>query len=55
MRDVEVIDEELRLLAVVRRLVHEHGGRPTSKAVDELLDERLDAADAGGAVQHPAR
>jgi hypothetical protein len=43
MRTLEVIDEELRLLAVVRRLIQEHGGRPTSAAVDELLDERLSA------------
>jgi hypothetical protein len=41
VRDLEVIDSELRLLAAVRRSIREHGGEPSSGHVDELLDERL--------------
>jgi len=41
MRDQEVIDNELRLLAAMRRSIREHGGKPSSRQVDELLDERL--------------
>ena len=41
MRDRETIDSELRLLAAVRRSIREHGGEPSSRHVDELLDERL--------------
>ena len=41
MRDRETIDSELRLLAAVRRSIREHGGEPSSRQVDELLDERL--------------
>ena len=41
MRDRETIDSELRLLAAVRRSIREYGGEPSSRQVDELLDERL--------------
>jgi hypothetical protein len=41
MRDFDTIDSELRLLAAVRRSIREHGGEPSSRQVDELLDERL--------------
>jgi hypothetical protein len=42
MRDIETIDGELRLVAVLRRsLLVEHGIEPSSRHVDELLDERL--------------
>ena len=41
MRDRETIDSELRLLAARRRLIREQGGEPSSRQVDELLDERL--------------
>lgn len=41
MRDLDTIDAELRLLAAVRRSIREHGGEPSSRQVDELLDERL--------------
>jgi integrase len=41
MRDIDTIDSELRLLAVVRWSIREHGGEPSSRHVDELLDERL--------------
>jgi hypothetical protein len=40
-RDLEVIDAELRLLAAVRRSIREQGGEPSTRLVDELLDERL--------------
>jgi hypothetical protein len=40
MRDLEVIDSELRLLAAVRRSIREHGGEPSSRQVDELLGWR---------------
>jgi hypothetical protein len=40
MRDKEVIDSELRLLAAVRWPIREHGGEPSSRQIDELLDER---------------
>lgn len=41
MRDVAVIDSELRLLATVRRTWREHGGvMPSTAAADALLDER---------------
>ena len=41
MRDRETIDSELRLQAAVRRSIREHGSEPSSRQVDELLDERL--------------
>jgi hypothetical protein len=41
MRDRETIDSELRLLAAVRPSIREHGGEPSSRQVDELLDERV--------------
>ncbi|MBS4728536.1 hypothetical protein MSM1_09350 [Mycobacterium sp. SM1] len=42
MRDFEVIDSELRLLAAVRRTARELSGcRPSSALLDDLLDERL--------------
>jgi hypothetical protein len=42
VRDIEVIDCELRLLAAFRRMAREGKGRPPSTArIDELLDERL--------------
>jgi hypothetical protein len=40
-RDRETIDSELRRLAAVRWSIREHGGEPSSRQVDELLDERL--------------
>lgn len=41
MRDRETIDQELRLIALGRQSVREQGGRPSSREVDALLDERL--------------
>jgi hypothetical protein len=41
IRDIEVIDSELRLLAAVRRVCREQDGvLPSIGPVDELLDER---------------
>ncbi len=40
MRDLDTVDSELRLLAAVRRSIREHGGEPSSRRVDALLDER---------------
>jgi hypothetical protein len=50
IRDFDTIDSELRLLAAVRRSIREHGGEPSSRQVDERLDERLahrDPSDSG--------
>jgi hypothetical protein len=41
VRDMEIIDSELRVLAAVRRIVRERGVEPYSRHIDELLDERL--------------
>ena len=41
MRDRETIDSELRRLAALRRSMSEPGGEPSSRRIDELLDERL--------------
>jgi hypothetical protein len=38
--DLDTIDSGLRLLAAVRWSIREHGGEPSSRQVDELLDER---------------
>jgi hypothetical protein len=41
MRDIEVIDSELRLLLAIRHMVREEEGRPPSTAhIVELLDKR---------------
>jgi hypothetical protein len=40
MRDLDTIDSELRLVAAVRWSIREHS-EPSSRQVDELLDERL--------------
>ena len=32
----------IRLLAAVRHSIREHGGEPSSRLVDELLDERAE-------------
>jgi hypothetical protein len=38
MRDIEVIDSELRLLLAIRRIVREAEGRtPTTARIDALL------------------
>jgi hypothetical protein len=41
MRDVETIDSELRLVAMLRRAARERGGPlPSIDVADALLDER---------------
>jgi hypothetical protein len=41
MRDIEVVDSELRLLLAIRRMVREAEGRtPNTARIDALLDER---------------
>jgi hypothetical protein len=41
MRDIEVIDSELRLLLAIRSMVREEEGRPPSTTrIDGLLDEQ---------------
>jgi hypothetical protein len=45
MRDPETIDSEVRLVAAVRWSIREHGGEPSNRPVDELLDERIRLAD----------
>jgi hypothetical protein len=47
MRDRETIDSELPLLAAVRCSIREHGGEPSSRQIDELLDETLDPREGG--------
>jgi hypothetical protein len=44
MRNLETIESELRLLAAVRWSIREHGGEPSSRQGDELLDERNELA-----------
>jgi hypothetical protein len=41
LRDIKIIYSEMQLLAAVRRSIREHGIEPSSRQVDELLDERL--------------
>lgn len=53
MRDRETIDAELRRIALARRSIHRQGGQPSSREVDELLDELL-AHSAGQAVPDQA-
>jgi hypothetical protein len=40
IRDIGVVDQELRLLSAVRSTRRSFGGMPTSAVVDQLLDER---------------
>ena len=45
MRDIEVIDSELRLLLAIRNMAREAEGRtPNTSRIDALLDERSAAA-----------
>jgi hypothetical protein len=41
MRDRETIDSELRRIAQRRQSIRGQGGQPSSRQLDELLDERL--------------
>jgi site-specific recombinase XerD len=47
-RAVDIVDQELRLLATVRATARALGGKPTTTAVDQLLDERLDILTEAG-------
>jgi hypothetical protein len=49
MRDRETIDSELRRIALGRRSIREQGRQPSSREVDELLDELL-AHSAGASL-----
>ena len=44
MRDFYTIDSALRLLAAVRWSIREHGGEPSSRLINQLLDERNELA-----------
>jgi hypothetical protein len=46
MRDLDTIDSELRLIPAVHWSIREHGGEPSSRYVDELLDERCGLAES---------
>ena len=46
MRERETIDSEWRLLAAVRWSIRENGGEPSSRRVDELLDERAELTES---------
>jgi hypothetical protein len=51
MRDIEVIDSELRLLLAIRETFYELSARtPNTRFIDGLLDERGRAGDVGGSV-----
>jgi hypothetical protein len=41
MRSAYIIDQELRCLGAVWQCVRAHGVQPSTRRVDELLDERL--------------
>jgi hypothetical protein len=48
VRDIEIIDSELRLLLAIRPMVREQEGRtPSTTRTDQLLDERLAHRDEG--------
>jgi hypothetical protein len=42
VRDLDTIDSELRFLSAVRRSIRAHGVEPSSRQIDELLDERFE-------------
>jgi hypothetical protein len=44
MRDAEKLQDELRLMSVVRSAIRSEGGRPSSEVVDRLLDELIEMA-----------
>jgi hypothetical protein len=50
VRDLDDVGKELRLVAAVRAAVLELGGKPTTAAADQLLDEMLDSRTAAGPV-----
>jgi hypothetical protein len=42
MRDLDTIDSELRFHSAMRRSIRAQGGEPSSRQIDELLDERFE-------------
>jgi hypothetical protein len=40
VRELDDVDAELRLIAVVRTAIRSEGGEPSSAVADPLLDER---------------
>jgi len=40
VRDVDIVDAELRLISAVRWSIRQQGGRVSSAVIDRLLDER---------------
>ena len=56
MRDIEVIDSELRLVAALRRAARERGGPlPSIAAADALLEERRELTELGEPVRRRPR
>jgi hypothetical protein len=48
VRDIETIDSELRLLLAIRQMVREEEGRvPSTRHIDQVLDERAAAGRQG--------
>jgi hypothetical protein len=51
MRDVETIDSELQLVAVLRHAARARGGPlPSIGVADELLDERRELTELGNQI-----
>jgi hypothetical protein len=51
IRDVETIDSELQLVAVLRHAARERGGPlPSIGVADELLDERRELTELGNQI-----
>lgn len=47
MRDIENLDNELRLVSAVRAAIRSEGGDPSLAVADRLLDERPSTQDSG--------
>ena len=55
MRDIEIIDSDLRLLLAIRHMAREAEGRtPNTARMDELLDERSAATFSGAQPENTA-
>jgi hypothetical protein len=39
MPDLDNVDSELRQVSIVRRVIQDDGGHPTTAVADQLLDE----------------
>jgi hypothetical protein len=51
VRNIDIIDQELRLPAAVRSSIRKRGGQPSSSQIDSLLDARL-ATSGSRAANH---